>query len=803
MGGIGKTALALVLANKIKDRFTDGHLFIDLYGTSKSPMSPIEAMGQVIRAYRPTDKIPDDQNETRGIYLSVLSGKKTLLLLDNAASREQVEPLIPPEGCATLITSRNRFTLPGLKELDLDLLHPDKACELLLQISGRIGNRADKLADLCGYLPLALRNAAGALAERKDVSVADYEHRLSDKKARLELIEASFSLSYELLSPMRRKHWCRLSVFPEDFDLNGGAAVLKMNRDASAEALSDLVKWSLLDFIHISDSGEGRYKMHDLSRLYAESRLETADYHDSRKRHTKHYLNVLCDAENLFEKGGKNILAGLKLLDREWVNIREGQAWAEVMMQNLSKFKTQSDQKFVLQTANSYPNYGSRILQLRQHPSESIRWIKLALPAAKLMKDLQSESAHLARLGNAYSSLGDEQKAIEYHNQALAISRKIRNKKIEGAALGNLGLAYYHLGNVSEAIEYYNQALAISREMGDKKSEAVALGNLGLAFYSELGDAGKAIEYHDQALAISREIGYKENEGEALCNLGNAYSSLGEVRKAIEYHNQALAISREIGNKRGETSSLGNLGDAYSSLGEVRKAIEYYNQALAISREIGNKRGETSSLGNLGDAYSSLGEVRKAIEYYNQALAISREIEDKRYEGVDLGRLGDAYSSLGEVRKAIEYYNQALAISREIGAMSIEGEILCGLGKTYVALGETSEAFECFEQSLEIIRKIGDLKSESDTLFNTGKAYAEIDETNKAIDYYEQSLSIIRKIEHRRGEGDVLFNMSLALEKASKRPEALDLMKVALETLEQIESPYAENARKKLLEWQE
>ena len=77
MGGIGKTALALVLADRIKGRFPDGDLYLDLRGTSKSPLSPAEAMAQVIRAYRPTDKMPEDQNEVRGLYLSVLSGKKT------------------------------------------------------------------------------------------------------------------------------------------------------------------------------------------------------------------------------------------------------------------------------------------------------------------------------------------------------------------------------------------------------------------------------------------------------------------------------------------------------------------------------------------------------------------------------------------------------------------------------------------------------------------------------------------------------------------------------------------------------
>ena len=170
MGGVGKTALALVLADKIKSQFPDGQIFIDMRGTSNNPelppLTPEEAMAQVIRAYNPVDRLPENSNELRGLYLSILAGKRALLLLDNAANGEQVEPLLPPAGCAVLITSRIKFALPGLAEKDLDILPSDKACELLLEIAPRIGNRAEELAKLCGYLPIALRNAASALAEK-------------------------------------------------------------------------------------------------------------------------------------------------------------------------------------------------------------------------------------------------------------------------------------------------------------------------------------------------------------------------------------------------------------------------------------------------------------------------------------------------------------------------------------------------------------------------------------------------------------------------------------------------------------
>ena len=231
-------------------------------------------MAQVIRAYNPVDRLPENSNELRGLYLSILAGKRALLLLDNAANGEQVEPLLPPAGCAVLITSRIKFALPGLAEKDLDILPLDKACELLLEIAPRIGNWAEELAKLCGRLPIALRNAASALAEKRDLSVPEYQRRLKDKMELLKLVKGSFSLSYDLLTPGRKKQWRRLSVFPEDFDRNAATAVLKMAPDPSAEALSDLVRWSLVDFTATPDSEDGRYKLHDLARLFAESCLE-------------------------------------------------------------------------------------------------------------------------------------------------------------------------------------------------------------------------------------------------------------------------------------------------------------------------------------------------------------------------------------------------------------------------------------------------------------------------------------------------------------------------------------------------
>jgi tetratricopeptide (TPR) repeat protein len=708
MGGVGKTALALVLADKIKNKFPDGQIFIEMRGTSRNPALPLltsdEAMSHVIRAFNPADKLPENSNELRGLYHSILAGKRVLLLLDNAAGSEQVEPLLPPEGCSVLITSRIKFALPGLAEKDLDILPPDKARELLLEIAPRIDNRADELAKLCGYLPLALRNAGKALAEKKDLGVSEYEKRLRNKMERIELVKASFSTSYDLLSSGRKKQWRRLSVFPEDFDREAATAVLKMSPSASAEALSDLVRWSLLDYVQLLDSEDGRYKLHDLARLFADSCLEPDEVIDAQQKHAKYFLKLLSQSENLYEKGGTDLLAGLELFDREWANIKVGHAWIRNRIQDHRKL-TKSDSKIIVEMANSYANDGILVLDLRLHPRDLIFWLETGLKAARIKEDRSAEANHLGNLGLAYSDLGETHKALEYHKQALKISSEIGDKWGKGVRLSNLGNAYLELGETLKAIEYFEQSLKISHEIGDKRTEGVDLGNLGSA-YSALGETPKAIEYHEQALKISQDIGDRRNEGVWLGNLGSVYADLGETRKAIEYHEQALKISREIGAKRGEGADMGNLGLAYADLGDMRKAIEYHEQALKTAQDIGDRRNEGESLSNLGKAYADINEPGKAIDYCLQSLDIVCKIEYRKIEGEALCTLDKAYSEINEISKALDYCNQALRIFREMEYSRGEGDALFCKSLALYELGQRKEALDGAKAALQIFEQI-------------------------------------------------------------------------------------------------
>jgi hypothetical protein len=225
MGGIGKTALVLKLAQELAPRYPDAQIYLDLQGVSAQPLSPAQAMAHVIRAFHPDTRLPESAAEIEALYRSALHGRRALLLMDNAAGADQVRPLIPPEGCLLLVTSRFFFHLPGFQVKDLDELPLEEARALLLRIAPRIGDQADRVAEICAGVPIALRHAAGTLAERPDLTPASYALRLASGKARLGLIEASLSLSYDLLSEELAFRWRTLAVFPATFDAPAVAAI--------------------------------------------------------------------------------------------------------------------------------------------------------------------------------------------------------------------------------------------------------------------------------------------------------------------------------------------------------------------------------------------------------------------------------------------------------------------------------------------------------------------------------------------------------------------------------------------------
>jgi tetratricopeptide (TPR) repeat protein len=716
MGGVGKTALATVLAHRLKDKYPDAQICLNLRGfdpMGRKPMPPAEAMQSIIHVFQPEAKLPETAEDLKPIYNSVLNeAGRVLLFLDNAADAEQIQPLLPPSNCLLLVTSRNQFSLPGLATRNIDCLPPQKSRELLLKLTPRIQGHEAAAAELCGHLPLALEVFAGAINNKSLTSVPELLESLRTRQEKLDAVDAAFQVSYELLGEELQKRWRLLAVFSANFDLRAAAAVWDEGPGGDAlprvqagqevgpadslnparDAMQMLVNASLVE----RNEPTQRFHLHDLVRQFCNGKLSGTERDAAMMRHATHYTKVGWEANELYLKGGENVRRGLELFDRERVHIEASFEWLEPRRDEASATLLVSHVSGVTYTSD-----------LRFHPRQSIRWLESQREAACTTKNRRSEGSALSNLGIAYVKLGEPRKAIDYFEQSLVIAREIADRSWEGLSLGNLGSAYFHLGEPRKAIEFHAQQLVIARDVGDRLSEGSALGNLGNA-HIVLSEPRKAIEFYEQALAISREFGDRRAEGQGLGSLGNAYNDLGQPRKAIEFFMQRLIIAREIGDRSGQGSALGNLGIAYAKLGELREAIEFFEQQLVITRERGDRNGEEKALGNLGIAYAELGEPRKAIMFNEQALIIDREIGDRQGESADLGNLGLAFARLGESRMAIEFFEQQLVITREIGDRRGEGHALFNSALALAILNDRTQAVARAEAALQIYEAIED-----------------------------------------------------------------------------------------------
>jgi tetratricopeptide (TPR) repeat protein len=586
MGGIGKTELAFYVAGRLRNVYPDAQLVVDMRGTDDPPRDPADALAACIRAFVGLEqRLPDDPQELTRIYCSVLEGQRALILLDNAFDGAQARPLLPPAGSALLITSRNAVTLPRMTRVTLEQLQPVEARELLRGIAPRVPEEtADRICFLCGYLPLAIRAAGSLLDVTADLAPSDYAEQLQDERRRLELIgaegvdhgvEASFGLSYARLTPDTARVFRLLAAFPASFDARAEETVCE---DPGHKHLSELLRRNLV----LYDDDTRRYSLHDLARLFADSRMSNDEGRATHMRHAMYYLTVLRECDTFYLKGGDAIKSGLALFDVERRNLEAGQEWA---------CQRSNGEEAAAWLSNKYPAAGAYVLGLRQHPRKLISWLEAALAAARQLKDRDSEGRHS----------------------------------------GNLGIAYAELGETRRAVDFYEQALIILRGIGERINEGAILGRLGNA-YAELGETRRAIEYHEQYLAIAREIGDRRGEGNALGGLGNAYDDLGETRHAVELQGQRLAIAREIGDRRGEGNALGNLGNAYAALGETQRAVELYRRQLVVVREIGDRFAEAAALFNTGLALDTLGDRTKAIAHVEPALEILEQIESPYVE---------------------------------------------------------------------------------------------------------------------------------------------------------------------------
>lgn len=442
-GGVGKTELALVVAQRLTAGYPDAQLLFDLQPGSV-PLEPEALLARAIHAFQPAAQLPDTLEELQPLYCAALQGKKGLLLLDNAAGAVQVRPLLPPPaGWAVLVTSRHRFALPGASLHHLDVLPEPEACALLRRLLASVRCQAtdheiQRLARLCACLPLALRLAAGYLAAAGDWTLAEYlaaleKDRLAHLATEEESVAAVLGLSVGRLEredPALARRWRELAVFPAPFDRAAAAAVWNAAEGEARASLSALHAQSLVDH----DQASATYSLHDLLRECAlqpgaDGAPPPAQDLALRLRHARHYLALGAAAEDLFEQGGEQVVEGLRRFDGAWPHLEAAWAWLSAQGDGASA-------RWLRKLPGAMPH----VLDLRLPPRQRLPILESALAAARRLGDRAAEGTHLGYLGLAYARLGEVRRAVELYEQQLAIARELGARRVEGVALGNLGL---------------------------------------------------------------------------------------------------------------------------------------------------------------------------------------------------------------------------------------------------------------------------------------------------------------------------------------------------------------------------
>jgi DNA-binding SARP family transcriptional activator/tetratricopeptide (TPR) repeat protein len=628
--GIGKSALAIYLAHRLDAAFPDGQLYANLHGTTAglAPLDPLEVLGRFLRALGgDAGQVPAHLDEAAGLFRSLAAGRRLLVVLDDAASAEQVRPLLPASpGCGVLITSRRILGgLDGAVHLHLDVLAFEDAVALVALLAGRDRVAAEpeaiaKLVELCGRLPLALRIAGARLAARPAWTVETLVRRLDAEHQRLDelavddlAVRASFDVSYQSLQSVPDRAQAsdagvfRLLGLLETPDVAVPAATVLVGQPprATEGALERLVDAHLLE-----TPSPGRYRMHDLLRLFASERCTAEDPErvrvDALERTLRWYVSTTARASRLLYPADQRRTArtgdaegGLPLHDRA-----AALAWLEAERGNLLATACQAAAMPMVSptVVGELASALFRFLEMRGSWYDLATLNRLAVQVARAARDLHGEAQALNDLAAAHYRLDHLDEAVTCAEQTLAIRRRLGDRLEEGQALSNLGVHYHMVGRLDEAVACYEESLAILRDVSDRSSVGRVLGNLG-GVRQQLGRFDEAATCFEEAIAIHQEVGDHPSAGRDLGNLGDLHHELGRFDEALACYEQALAIHRDVSDRYMEGATLHSMGRALHALGRHERARACWHEALAILRALGLPEAEAvqTRLDDTGD----------------------------------------------------------------------------------------------------------------------------------------------------------------------------------------------------------
>ncbi len=479
---------------------------------------PETVLGAFLRALGTADSaIPDSLEERAALYRSTLDGRRILVLLDNARDAAQVRPLLPGmEGCAALVTSRVRMVdLAGAHLVDLDVMSPEEALQLFTKIVGeeRVASERESALDVvaaCGFLPLAIRIAASRLAARRTWTVSVLAAKLADERRRLDelqagdlAVKATFELGYGQLEPAQARAFRLLGLADgPDISLAAAAAALDLPVEETEDLLESLVDTSLLE-----SAAPGRYRYHDLVRLYARACAERDEQPPGERaaamsRMLDFYLATAAGVYAI-ERPGDRLVDHLEVTEYPGLRFTEGSTALDWLYNEASPLLAcvrQSAGTDRLRRAVDLLWAAKDLTESGANSHQYETTARAMCEATRTAGDAHAEGRARTTFTNVLLVSGRIQQAAEQAQLAMELAASARDAMAMSWAANDRGLTLMHQEQYADGKPFFEQAIEGYATIGNRPLEALSLCNLSRAHLG-MGNIAMAVEIAQRGLS--------------------------------------------------------------------------------------------------------------------------------------------------------------------------------------------------------------------------------------------------------------------------------------------------------------
>ncbi|MEU7753357.1 BTAD domain-containing putative transcriptional regulator [Micromonospora sp. NPDC049171] len=684
MAGSGKTALAVHLARRLSDRYPDAALFVDLGGHGeKNRVEPASALVTLLRQLDvPAGQVPVEIDDRVERWRRELARRRSVIVLDNAASSEQILPLLPTEPTAVvLVTSRRRLSHPDVAPSQtLPVMSSRESVELLSLSVGpdRVEAEPEAAEDVvrrCGHLPLAIRLAGARLAHRRGWRLADLAEQMAGGDPPLlhhlgqqeSTVIGAFAASYEPLPDATKRVFRFLGLYPGDrFGPLTVAALTDLNVAEARAALDDLVDRNLVE-----DLDSTRYGLHDLMREYSVELCSRIDSPSDRSRGLSQLFAFTLEvalkvAETLEPAVISSQFTQLPFGRPELVEaIGEPTAdWLETERADLVRMVSSARESGFHEYSWRLARAIWRFCYIRGYFEDIILTHRHALSAAEATGDVEAMALMNNYLASAYVRTGNNRGALDHLTRAVELSRSSPDSANAARYRSNLAAVYWWSGHLTEAVTLGFDCLRNFKVYGRVETPKL-LPNLGLALMG-LGRYQEALRMHRLHLIWARTNSADFHVLNALSHIGAVRVRMGDFPQAIRILMASLALRDRTGHRYAAAEVHNDLGIAYRGLGRLAEAQQEHEVAWKLAIGSGERHLEAAALNELGRTLLAQGRGGEAAEMHQEALRLATRISHPYEQGRALAGLAEHFARVNPA-EARRHGERALAIFRRMG----------------------------------------------------------------------------------------------------------------------------------------